>query len=698
MDRMARCIAARLCMVTRPVVRPCICPGEIGVSSPQRWRCMTMLCSCSGNNSLTRSYAHQTMSSAAIPSTPHKVLNQINEGAKEEEQTCVDGSAGLKQGGMKMVPTSWVEDLESLQRMTTTEEILEHSKFETKADALAMAVGRLGQIVSNNRELASKVIHDNRLHTMLTFLSSKLENVGHSNLVGLQWSIWQLWRGQPPGERGPPKEFVKSLHGVLSNKLKKLSYKNLSFLAEALALEHGHSGRQGQQSEGFELENDLMSKTLRMLELRWVEADNGVRVALLMARAGPLSPLLMERLEEKALELIESMPLWAMRTICIALANQKRSPQALLRAIAYYLAQERSTICPKLVIDIVNAFVQLRFFNYPALKQMAKSIVISGPQLNSWQVSEASLCFSRLKFYSPALYRTFAQHLTEHVETMEVTYLAELIMAFARVNFLPANDDDVFPKVFKRLEAEFDHLKLSTQLMVVWCLCVLGLPQPNLLAQVLSSSFYLKMVDEYGDFVSKLQSLTCKLMHINTCARLECPEYQGPFISKDIVKPLELKEQSPLRNNMARKERTSMHPLLVQAVSSSFGGDESLFRTSLSTTLCWWIDAEILLNSNGTPMPLHEFEAPHLLDNIGLRPLPLGARRVVFLACDFTHFLLQSQDQHGLSVLKQRQLRQAGFVVVPVPYFDFEALTTNTQRAAFIMKKMTKILAEDRVT
>uniref|UniRef100_A0A8C4QIX2 Transforming growth factor beta regulator 4 n=2 Tax=Eptatretus burgeri TaxID=7764 RepID=A0A8C4QIX2_EPTBU len=558
---MARCIAARLCIaVPWPGIRLCICPGEFVISSSQRWQRVTMLCS----------------------------------------------HTGLKQSGRKMVPRSWMDELESLQLMTTTEEILEHSKVETKADALAMAVGRLGQVVSNNKEQGSKVIHDNRLHTMLMFLSSKLENVGHSNLVGLQWSIWQLWRGQPPGEGGPPKVFVKSLHAVLSNQLKKLTYKNLSFLAEALSLEQGHSGRQGQHSEEFEIEDDLMSKTLRMLELRWVEADNGVRVALLMARAGPLSPLLMERLEEKALELIESMPLWALRTMCISLANQKRSPQALIRAIAYYLAQERSTMCPKFVIDIVNAFVQLRFFNYLVLKRLANSMVISGPQLNSWQVSEASLCFSQLKFYSPALYRTFAQHLTEHVETMEVTYLAELIMAFARVNFLPANDDDVFPKVFKRLEAEFDHLKLSTQLMVVWCLCILGLPQPNLLVQVLSPSFYLKMVDEY--------------------------------------------------------------------------------------------DAEVLLNSDGTPMPLHEFEAPHLVDNSGLRPLPVGARRVAFLAYDFTHFLLQSHDLHGLSALKQRQLRRAGFLVVPVAYFDFEALTTNTQRAAFIMKKMAKILAEDRVT
>jgi len=81
---------------------------------------------------------------------------------------------------------------------------------------------------------------------------------------------------------------LRSVEQEVRWRLRRLTYKHLAFLAESSATYMRERGSQ-----------ELLAELLLHLERRWAEIEDGRTVVAMMAKAGPLSEPLMNRLEDK---------------------------------------------------------------------------------------------------------------------------------------------------------------------------------------------------------------------------------------------------------------------------------------------------------------------------------------------------------------------------------------------------------------
>lgn len=114
-------------------------------------------------------------------------------------------------------------------------------------------------------------------------LLAQIASVWHGPLVRLLRSLYTLALPTACKE-------LQSVEQEVRWRLRRLRYKHLAFLAESSTT---YMQQQGSQ--------ELLAELLVSLERRWAEIEDGRTVVALMAKAGPLSEPLMNRLEDKVL-------------------------------------------------------------------------------------------------------------------------------------------------------------------------------------------------------------------------------------------------------------------------------------------------------------------------------------------------------------------------------------------------------------
>lgn len=115
-------------------------------------------------------------------------------------------------------------------------------------------------------------------------LPTQIASVWHGPLVRLLRSLYAL--ALPAASKQ-----LQSVEQEVRWRLRRLRYKHLAFLAESSTAYMQQRGSQ-----------ELLAELLVSLERRWAEIEDGRTVVALMAKAGPLSEPLMNRLEDKVLE------------------------------------------------------------------------------------------------------------------------------------------------------------------------------------------------------------------------------------------------------------------------------------------------------------------------------------------------------------------------------------------------------------
>ncbi|OXB71506.1 UNVERIFIED_CONTAM: hypothetical protein H355_002846 [Colinus virginianus] len=552
--------------------------------------------------------------------------------------------------------------LNLIEAATSPRELFQLGELHSfSSNHASLVVARLSRLAAEKKVETGDVLQDERFQQLLEIVDSQISQVWNNTLVNLLKSLYSL------GLESSSKEMQSVEHEVLW-RLRRLTFRQLASLAEFLAV------RQGKESK-------LLSEVIRKLELRWTELEGTRTVVMLIAKVGHMSPLLMDRLEDKALELAEQFSPEDIRKITLALAYQNRRSVPLLRAMSYHLLQKHSELSLSVLMDLIFAYGKMNFHQPQVFQKLATDLQPHVPAMTAVEVTRCLRSFALLKWLSLPLCEAISQYALDNSKQLSVSHLCSIIVSFARLNFQPSGSEDFFNMAHEELQGQLDSLEPQLLTDLVWSLCVLQQAKPPYLQRVLAPDFHSGVRDDPSP---RAQNLRMKLIQINAAAKLESPEYQGPFLPAEMLHAAE----------PAAEKVTLLQSSLREALAGVLGSQDN-GRWDVHTIYGWQIDAELVLNGENKPLPLKDFAAPHLPFSEGTKPLPPGARRIAFLRWEFPHFSNRSKELLGRYAMARRHVQAAGFLVVDVPHYEFLELKLERQRAAYLRDKLHKVLAKE---
>ncbi|XP_074429957.1 FAST kinase domain-containing protein 4 [Larus michahellis] len=551
---------------------------------------------------------------------------------------------------------------ELIETATSPQELFQLSELhDLNSNQASLIITQLSRLAAEKKLETESILQDERFQQLIGITDDQISQVWNNTLVNLLKSLYSL------GVDSSRRE-MQSVEQEVLWRLRRLTFRQLASLAEFLAVKQGK-------------ESKLLNEVIKKLELRWTELEGTRTVVTLMAKVGHISPTLMDRLEDKALELAEQFNLDDIRKITLALAYQNRRCVPLLRALSYHLIQKHPELSLNILMDLIFAYGKLNFHQPQVFQKIATDL---HPHISTMTPVEVTRCirsFALLKWLSLPLSEAIAQYALDNTKQLSVAHLCSIILSFARLNFQPSGSEDFFNMVHEELQDQLDNLEPHLLTDLVWSLCVLQQAKAPYLQRVLAPEFHARI---RGDQSLKAQNLRLKLIHINAAAKLESPDYRGPFLPAEMLNVAE----------PAGEKVTLLQSSLRDALAGVLGSRDN-GRFDVRTIYGWQIDAEMVVNNENKPLPLKDFAAPHLLRSEGTKPLPPGARRVAFLRWEFPYFSNRSKDLLGRYVMARRHVQAAGFLVVDVPHYEFLELKLERQRTAYLRDKLSKAMAKE---
>ncbi|XP_072548361.1 FAST kinase domain-containing protein 4 [Salminus brasiliensis] len=565
-------------------------------------------------------------------------------------------------------PTLKRSELEEvIGKATTPEEVLQ--AWDSQGGDGNQAARCLIQISKLRGEKRGENTEDILQHPLCVRLmetvNSKIPFIWNSTLVFLLPALSNL--GVAPNAA-----VLCTLQSEVLKRLRRFNYHHLAYLLNWSSKGHNKDDPSSKY---------LTTAILKQLELRWTELNDPRSLNIIMGCATILPPSLMERLEEKALELAEKLSAEDLCKVALSLALLERRAVPLLRALSYYLQQKPSReLKTPLLLDVIYSFGRLNFYNAQMFKRVAGELLHRMEQLSSTDVVKCSKSLSFLKWLHQPLFDGFAEHFLKNHVQYSTLQLCNLLMSFSNLNFQPSSNEEFYKKVHEVLEGSWEGFEPPLQTDVVWSLCVLQQAKPEFITAVTDPAFQTELA---GVSSVRTENYRLKLLQIAASAHLDLGQTDvDPTINLPAAQP---KPLSPM----------SLQKDVQVALQSLTDKCPSALRTNVDTVYGWTVDAELVVDSENKPIDLNNLVAPHLPGGGGSKQLPQGAHRLAFLVWEFPQFLFKTEDLLGRFIMKKRHMQLAGFLVVEVPYFEWLALKSDRQKTAYLKDKIGKAVAED---
>ncbi|NXL91096.1 FAKD3 protein, partial [Alectura lathami] len=263
---------------------------------------------------------------------------------------------------------------------------------------------------------------------------------------------------------------------------------------------------------------------------------------------------------------------------------------------------------------------------------------------------------------SKPIFDAAAEHFISDADSFTTTQIAESIVPFGTLNYLPPSASSLFRKLEAVLQTRFSQFQPHTLLNLLHS-CVLIQRYPvNFLAKIFSP-YFLQQLQAQPPGLDRF--VASQLTQLFLTVTLECPFYKGPKLLPKYQVNVFLTPRCSPDVHLLKRVKSGLLYLLKKRM---------YFSSEVSTPYFYTVDIEIKLDEEGFILPATQCEEIHT--------------RIALCVDGRNRFCLNSHNLLGEEAIKQRHLQLLGYKVVQVPFFEVESLKSCRKMAEYLHKKI----------
>ncbi|XP_018424933.1 PREDICTED: FAST kinase domain-containing protein 3, mitochondrial-like [Nanorana parkeri] len=319
--------------------------------------------------------------------------------------------------------------------------------------------------------------------------------------------------------------------------------------------------------------------------------------------------------------------------------------------------------------ELVKVLVALTEYNYnDPLFTKALEIYVSEKvfKMSPEAVSQVMQYCSQKEILSKPIFNAVAEYFVYNSEHFTTHQIAQQIIPFGKLNYLPPDTSVFFRQLEKLLVSRFSQFHPQTLLNILHSCTLLQRFPVNFFAKIFSPHFIQQLQDQSGSIDPLVLG---QLTQLYLTVILECPFYKGP------------KLHSKYRQNcfMAFGDllETKLNTVLYYKVENGLIellGSKKYFNFSVLSPYCYTLDIEICLDADGVVLSKENLKG--------------SSKRIVLCLDDEKKFCANSRNLLGKEFMKQRHLRLLGYQVVQIPFYEIKNLNTAEEIIDYLHIKM----------
>ncbi|KAG8442635.1 hypothetical protein GDO86_011427 [Hymenochirus boettgeri] len=319
--------------------------------------------------------------------------------------------------------------------------------------------------------------------------------------------------------------------------------------------------------------------------------------------------------------------------------------------------------------ELVKVLVALTYFGHSdkyfteALERyVLKMAFVMSPEAVS---TVMSYCSRRL-ILSKTIFDAVAESFVYNSENFTTLQIAQQIVPFGKLNYLPLNASSLFRRLETILYSRFSQFQPRTLLNLLHSCILLEKFPVNFVAKIFSPYFLQQLQDPSGN-VDRF--VLCQLTQLFLTVSLECPFYEGPkLLPKYRVKSFFTSGQS-LESVVDAQLYNRVKSALIDLL-----GARMYFASRVLSPYCYTLDVEIKLDEEGFVLPASHHEEVH--------------KRIAICIDGQKRFCSNSHNLIGKESIKQRHLRLLGYEVVQIPFYEFDSLKGKEEIVEYLHQKI----------
>ncbi|NXT94071.1 FAKD3 protein, partial [Anhinga rufa] len=442
-----------------------------------------------------------------------------------------------------------------LNSLCTSKEIFYFlSSLEAMSDTMASgALQRISEVEVDDNGLKNPGVLENEVFRALCFQfefeSSKLSNTG---LLNALQALVKL-------RIDPQSTLMTSLLSEGEERLRKgqLTLKNVCALGESLLELEGPSCATLEQivnhMQGKDIDKWSPREMVMVYKMLQVTGREGEHYRDLLNRMNSVTLTIVAQLSPKFTSIILNslVVLHQTRAVPLVTALCKHS----VKHIPYFTGDE--------LVNVLEAFLYFghreQSFTEALETHVPKSIFTMHPQT----VSKVMQYCCRKMILSKPIFDAVAEGFISDADRFTTDQIAEYIIPFGTLNYLPPSASSLFKKLETILHTRFNHFQPRTLLNLLHSCALIQRYPVNFLPKIFSP-YFLQQLQAQPPGLDR--TVTSKLTQLFLTVTLECPFYEGPKLLPKYQTKAFLTPHSSLDVHLLKRVKTGLLHLLKKRI------------------------------------------------------------------------------------------------------------------------------------